>query len=585
MNSKQLIQYFDQKQLDFIIENKIFELRQSDFVKGPLTITQSGVYKLMEDIVLDFNKTGDYRATDEYSDSLAFSLDYFAGLIVNGSDIILDLNQKSIKMSDSFALQQRFFCVIELATAPFLPGQGPGNFGPIESSQKVFIKNGIIGRSSHHCVKGNQCSYIALQNVTLANWEVAGIALNGGKVFKLDKVKSGPNCQNVPVAGVYSAARFLPKFYPRLKSVVTPQEWKNAETKFVALDKIMKRVYDEVISTGRTTHPIFKNDNLVPDGNGYGFLIHPAGIAVHDYKHKDFDQPCEDVELTDCSSFDIKVAVKEVVGISAFPNGSGVQLDPSGSVFSILSVLNSDGTYKPNVLSDAQFAFAELANKYKLQVGKLSISDDLIQWSKTGESIQSLISKGYSFKCNGDVMYHLCKPIHGFRMDGINNLNMKRCYADKIVNVGLMGDDQSCGAYKYSHDLQERPGYHGAESIGFNFSRVINGTIKECSIKNSHSDNGSIYGFRFINGCKNLSLLRTTGNLLTCGVEFVKGHWYGKNSFGETASFVADDPNGIPSAVGIKIEDVDCDVKISDVQFGNNFEAPGCCVPIWSNAD
>lgn len=586
MNSKELIAYFQQKEASFINDKKVFELSQNDFLNGSLTVTESGLYKLKEDIVLDFNKTGDYRATDQYNESLAFSLDYFAGLIFNGSDFILDLNQKTIKMSDSFALQQRFFSVIELATAPFLPGQGPGNFGPIESSQLVFVKNGTVGRSSHHCIKGNKCSKICMQNVVLKDWEVAGVALNGGVIFKFDKVQSGPNCQNVPVSGSYSAARFLPKFYKRLQAGCTAQEWKHAEQKFLALDKIMKRVYDEVISTGKTTYPIFKNDQMVPDGNGYGFLVHPAGIAVHDYKNKDFDQPCEDVEFEDCTTPNIKVAVKEVVGISAFPNGSGIQLDPSGSVFSILSVLNTDGTYKPNVLSEAQLTFAELANKYKLSFGKLSISDDLIRWARSGENInQSLLSKGYTFKCNGDVMYHLCKPVHGFRLDGINNLKMKRCVAEKVVNVGLMGDDQSCGSYKYSHDQQERPGYHGAETIGFNFSRVQNAEIKDCSVKSNHSDNGSNYGFRFINGCKKVKLSRTRGGFLTCGVEYVNGHWYGKNSQGETASFVADDPNGIPSAVGIKIEDVDCEVTFDDVQFGNNFEAPGCCVPIWSNAD
>ena len=78
------------------------------------------------------------------------------------------------------ALQQRFFSVIELADQPFIPKQGPAQFGnTIRSSSNVAIINGKIGLSSHHGIHGNGVNNIMVKNVDFIDNEVCGIALNG----------------------------------------------------------------------------------------------------------------------------------------------------------------------------------------------------------------------------------------------------------------------------------------------------------------------------------------------------------------------------------------------------------------------
>lgn len=48
---------------------------------------------------------------------------------MSGNNIVLDLNGHSIQQTEEHALMQRFFAVVETASGPFIPKQGPGHFG------------------------------------------------------------------------------------------------------------------------------------------------------------------------------------------------------------------------------------------------------------------------------------------------------------------------------------------------------------------------------------------------------------------------------------------------------------------------
>ena len=45
----------------------------------------------------------------------------------------------------------------------------------------MHIKNGTLGKSSHHGIHGNNMSNILIENLLIEDFEVAGIALNGGE--------------------------------------------------------------------------------------------------------------------------------------------------------------------------------------------------------------------------------------------------------------------------------------------------------------------------------------------------------------------------------------------------------------------
>eukprot|EP00961_Rhodomonas_salina_P230463 3114584-Rhodomonas_salina.1 len=69
----------------------------------------------------------------EHGPSKAYQLGFFAGITIESEDIHVDLNGHTFSQHPEHALQQRFFALIELASQPFIPNQGPaateGGFG------------------------------------------------------------------------------------------------------------------------------------------------------------------------------------------------------------------------------------------------------------------------------------------------------------------------------------------------------------------------------------------------------------------------------------------------------------------------
>ena len=67
-----------------------------------------------------------------------------------------------------------------MAAKNFVAGQGPVDFGPyLKSAQNVVIKNGIIGKATHHGIHANDARGVTLQDLQIHDFDVAGIQLNG----------------------------------------------------------------------------------------------------------------------------------------------------------------------------------------------------------------------------------------------------------------------------------------------------------------------------------------------------------------------------------------------------------------------
>lgn len=560
-------------------------ISQSDFKDGPLIIEKPGIWKVVEDITLNFNPDNDFMPLDTEKRP-AFILGFFAGIIIQCENVCLDLCGHTIAMSQEFALEQRFFSIIELANAPFIPSQGPGDFGSsIKSASYCVIKNGTIGRSSHHGIHGNGAHHIVIKDLIIKDFEIAGIALNGGKYLAFKNLDIGPNWKDVPVLGNYSAARFLPKFCNTLMSKINDGDKNSLQ---VALNNLLlatKSVRQEFNETGKVTNKLFGNSWGLPDGNNYGILIHPPGVSVNDYIDYNFDGNLSDyIFVNKVHVHDIEVKVNEIVGLSQ-NNGKGIHVDPSGSIIQIACITNENGTYKPNVLSELQILMAELCNKYGIKIGKLNISNDIIDWSKSGNSISNLFKLGCKYVCNGDSMHHVAKPVHGFRFDGVRFLKMTKCKAVKIGNLGYLGAIVEADMERPKDDLmavheqQFRPGYRGSTSVGFNFSHVLYSKIQNVEASDIYSSNGDAIGFRFINGCYKIQLSKLRINKVLAGLKEGK-YWYYLNHNGEKRNFKFHKISSIPDAIGIKVEDKSCLVEIKYYTI-NKLQAPGCEVPLW----
>eukprot|EP00486_Rosalina_sp_Unknown_P012144 CAMPEP_0201592364 /NCGR_PEP_ID=MMETSP0190_2-20130828/190279_1 /ASSEMBLY_ACC=CAM_ASM_000263 /TAXON_ID=37353 /ORGANISM="Rosalina sp." /LENGTH=866 /DNA_ID=CAMNT_0048051107 /DNA_START=228 /DNA_END=2828 /DNA_ORIENTATION=+ len=229
-------------------DTNIVELYQTDFQDGTYRIFESGTYKIMEDIVFNFAAPSAEVMADEsfspnsidvdelywyptreqaiypdgthpglYTYEGAFSLGFFAGISVEADFVTIDLNGFTLSQDPTFYFQQRFFALIELASMPFIPGQGPAAWGPtITSGNHVTVTNGNLGLTSHHGIHGNNNAYVTITNVNSGYFDVAGLQCNACNNVVISDCIVGPQNQDIPVLGRYAHAR---AFIPRLRQL------------------------------------------------------------------------------------------------------------------------------------------------------------------------------------------------------------------------------------------------------------------------------------------------------------------------------------------------------------------------------
>ncbi len=191
-----------------------YYLRQSDFSEGTLRITKPGVYVLSENII--FNPPTQFPTHEQTKYPIGtngpYHLGFFAAIAIETSNVIIDLNGKSITQSAEHNLVQRFFSIIELANSPFIPGQGPHSFINTfgwKPASNTLIMNGGLLNSSHHGVHGNENNNVMIYNTNINNYEVAGVALNGatGSIISNNIMKG--NNSTVKVLSTFSQSIFV----------------------------------------------------------------------------------------------------------------------------------------------------------------------------------------------------------------------------------------------------------------------------------------------------------------------------------------------------------------------------------------
>lgn len=532
----------------------VIYLYQKDFEEGTYLMNKSGYYKLAENIIFSPNKNDDYfPRQDQIQYNLpGFVLGFFTAIAIYGENIYLDLNGFEIKASREFTLQQRFFSLIELGNSPFIFSQGPAEFSTQNSflsAKNIVIRNGKLGLSSHHGIHGNISENVLIENLSITDFEFVGIALNGDKSVFLNNVNIGPNLQYSPVLATYSASRFARLFAKRLIENLKNNEQKaHLSLLLTNLENDMNIAFQEIMHNGKTKIKLFNNESGKPDGNCYGILVKNKGFAVNEFIGPSEDIRAEDIFLHKVKIRGIKGRVDEIIGISS-KDGKGVQVDVAGAVFPILNVTDKYGKYAGTKLSDLQIYLAELNNK----LGKNSISEDIINWSKNGTNIQNLLSSGYKYKCNGDAMFHVQKGILAFRFDAIKNLYLSKCEFVDIVNLGRLGNKKADGNYAHSHDLSKRIGYTGCDTIGINISFCENVYLEKIYGKQIFSKNGDAVGINSIFDSKYIYMRDIYLTDIKAG-KLWQNKWLGENYSGTLTPYTQELPNKIPTSIGISYQ-------------------------------
>ena len=204
----------------------VIYLNQTHFNYGTVRIRKPGFYVLTEDIVFEPNKRNNFFPTaNQVKSGLypmgkdgAYHLGFFAAITIEADNVILDLNGKTIQQSKLHNLQQRFYANIELASAPFIPKQGPASFGDtVVSPTNVMIMGGTLGLSSHHGIHGNGMKNVVLRNLTIKDMEVAAIALNGAINSVLCDINVENVSTNINILSTYSQGVFIKSFLTSLQ--------------------------------------------------------------------------------------------------------------------------------------------------------------------------------------------------------------------------------------------------------------------------------------------------------------------------------------------------------------------------------
>ena len=434
----------------------------------------------------------------EYYPQDAYGLGFFCAISIYTSDIILNLNGYEIKQSSEHALQQRFYSNIELASIPFLPSQGPHTFGSkIKRADNCIIKDGVLGRSSHHSIHGNLASNIIIKNITAYDYEVGIIGLNGVRNIYIDHVIGQGHRSDIPVLGIFSTTRFIWPFLDALETYERRNisggdytksefinngggstEWDAATSTMITLDisgtalkikTIKVKIENDIASvynaeidytTGEKKTDItndipglYKNEKKFVDGNSYGILINQIGVAVNGFPISR-QEPSENIYITDLIIKNHIGFVNEIPALEN-PNG-GHEKDPVGSVFQTqnkdiagtLMTINEDGTYKGNAVSNAQLYVAKaITNNENFFQGKSadktpcvkrnSISDRTVNWAEGNDTTLRDVSGGdgiANYLFNGDSMFHVNKGLVTCKLDAIEGLYVENCVISNCWN-------------------------------------------------------------------------------------------------------------------------------------------------------
>lgn len=371
----------------------------------------------------------------------AYRLGFFAAITIeHGDGTIIDLNGFRLGSHPHFAIQQRFHATIELANQPFIPTQGPAAFGPeLRPARKVWIRNGTLGRSSHHGIHGNGMQDVLISDVTFVDFEVAAISLNGGRRIVIRDCQLEGTFDKVPVLGTYSSGRFVRLVGSQQRAVAKawiddPANAGNGQRPAIvaahdalalalqSLDGAMDDMFDHAIGAGADAPPaLFHNRTGLADANPYGIAIHARGVLVNAFlcNGPSFGEvgdnarayECTDVVIRRTNIANIRGEVRETLALAVQPAGEndpqrGAPIsDTAGSLFRFFGVrtairlddaqpaeMDSSGRASLSVLGAAQIALADL--EYRMVQADVMpdsrrltrIPPEIIAWARTPQA-------------------------------------------------------------------------------------------------------------------------------------------------------------------------------------------------------
>lgn len=516
---------------------------ESDFAHGTLIvfapcelIFDGTVYTVSPNEDQDFRPTAAQREPLRLYSGDEYALGFFAAIAIRSHDVTLTLNRSTLQQSALFALQQRFFALIELADQPFVPGQGPADFGDeLVPAENVIITNGSLGRSSHHGVHGNGARRVLLHAIDFADYEVAAVSVNGVHDFVVDQCRALGSRNDVPVGATYSAARFLVPFIDAALAIrgsddpALAPEYDNLVAKSdvlrIAMNSTVVAVQDNLPGSIPDVFQLGNDEGLI-DGNGYGFLFNVRGVAVNGFVEQlpTVEQCATNVAMFECEVRNTAAAVDQVVALREVSSGR-VLTDTAGAVLPIDRIVDGDKKYVGTPLSDAQIALARLVNASALLQGTgefsgLYVPNEIVEWAENANpaSLDDIpdFATRYERIYNGDSMFHVNKGVLGVNCNGIYGLTLKNVVVDGVRNAGMAADEGN-----HPNQGESMVGYTGDDAVGVSLAACHR--VSLCSVDISEivaePENGVALGVNVRGRTQNVLLKKCSTPSLRIGAE------------------------------------------------------------------
>ena len=369
--------------------------------------------------------------------------------------------------------------------------------------------------------------------------------------------------------GTFSAAQFIKPYLTHLvrtgsETTLTVQgEPLTPSVALAALNEAIDRVHSDVLVTGRidgARHPasygLFHNKPGLVDGNGYGFLLNPLGVAVNGFPTSQATQPSQHLRLHNVHIDRLHGFINEVVALNS---GGGATIDPVGAVWQLFNIhpdtgvpltvteLSGEARYSGNVLANAQALVAKAIhagdfNNAHLSTRRANITPAMLAWVEArpgAETLAAAIPEQNRYLCNGDSMFHVNKGMVGFKLDGAQRGLLTQTSVRNVRNFGAPGSDL-CGDYRNgkSHQLATLPGYGGARIRGYSLAGSKAWALLNASARNLLSTSGDVFGVDALTDSRQLWLANTRLTRLTAGDASAAG---------------VNAPNLPPEAAGMKI--------------------------------
>lgn len=623
-------------------QKKIIKLTQADFGKGTLRITHPCTLILTEDIlfnpnapaalagptridpnrVLNWNPDPDEVPSNaQYAigqRARAYSLDFFAALAIEAEGVIVDLNGYSISFHQEFGLQQRFGAIIELDDQPFLPQQGPSDFGSIiRPAKKVWIKNGTLGGRSHQDVHANSNQDVLYTDVVFRDHEVAAVSMNGAKRVLMESFEDLGSRKDIPVVGTYSALRFTIQFADQIEQelpgALDAVTFNGVAGNALASAKDAEnRIFDDVIydnsgainsslATGDPALAVFQNMKLVGgvqvegtgliDGPSYGLVFNPTGVAVGPFleslNEKGMETSCIVIKKGKVNG--TKGSIVEVPAAWRV-DGTSIQTGPDGAVIQFLNIYqdddgnpqrmtNADGTYAGTILSNLQIAMAKVKSDNPgmvSSVGRLNIDPAIVRWAQstlthlvlqtnvaTGED-ELRLSDGpdagsvFAIDYGGDSMHHVIKGMTALRMDGVNDSLIKDVIIADAFSGGALGEGIYINGSDGGHADQLHNGYFGGRMTAARLSSCQNVAVINLSIFELESERGVTVGLEVAGESNDIQVVGARIQGLSAGTKLTETK---PAELKELAGY----PNPPPVAIALYIHTTAKNVNRQDV--------------------